>query len=185
LLKLFGLLATARAGLFPDSFTNSGEQFERISISRVAKLLTEPIPREAAWRKVQIVDARSEMEYAGGHIRGAVNCQHDYYMVQNLYSKLYTPDTLFVLHCEFSHWRGPTAAQNLIDIHKRSNYRKKPLFVVFMDGGYSSFFPWFTELYDGTYWPWEKLDPAKPGTAEFVRLAAEFMKKKSHDSSPL
>jgi rhodanese-related sulfurtransferase len=164
------LLTAVNARLISDGFTQRGEGLERIRISRVAKLLSEEIPRGAPWRSIQVVDARSNLEYDGGHIRGAINCLHHDADVRRLYAKLYKPDTLFIFHCEFSHARGPTAAKTFKDVHAGSANSGKPLLVVVMDGGFSSFYPWFTELCEGKYWPEAKLGPGTTGNEEFLRL---------------
>jgi rhodanese-related sulfurtransferase len=174
MLSLF--LALANSRLFSDGFTQKGEDLERISISRVAELLSNQIPEGVPWRSIQVVDARSKLEYDGGHIRGAINCPHHYRTVQRLYSKLYKPDRLFIFHCEFSHARGPSAAKNFIESHDLGRHSNDPLMVVVMDGGFSSFYPWFTELCQGKYWPEAKLAPGSTGNDEFLRLVRKSRK---------
>lgn len=170
-----------KAHLFVDSFYREGDTFERVPICRIAALLKGEMPHNAPWKRFMIIDSRSKLEYAGGHIRGAINCQHDWDKVQRLYSKLYSPDLLFVFHCEFSQYRGPTSVQTMINLHQQSNRRSEPLHIAVMDGGYASFYPWFRELCDGTYWPEVRLDPSRPEDKEFLKLAHEFVA--SHPSS--
>jgi hypothetical protein len=62
---------------------------------------------------------------------------------EKLYTQVYRPDTLFILHCEFSCQRGSLATPNLLDFHQKSKARKQPVFAVVMDGGFSAFYPWF------------------------------------------
>jgi hypothetical protein len=113
-----------------------------------------------------------------------MNVQHQREPAEEFYRKYYSPETLFITHCEFSLIRGPTLAYNLIDIHRKSG-RNTPLHVVVMNGGYCAFFPWFTELCNGTYWSETRLDERRPESAEFIRLAKEKYYGKGHDERPI
>jgi hypothetical protein len=69
-----------------------------------------------------------------------------------------------VFHCEFSEWRGPTAARRLIGIHRLREHPSHALHVVVMDGGFSKFYPSYTELCEGKYRPERRPTRAKPDT---------------------
>jgi M-phase inducer tyrosine phosphatase len=136
---------------------------------RVSNLLLAPVSAKNRWHQVLVIDARSKSEYTGGHIHGAVNCLHDRDSVEQLYAQVYNPDTLFVFHCEFSWRRGPTPAQQFMDIHKPSENASQPLMIVVMDEGFISFYQSYQGQCDGEYWPEDKLDPAKQENQEFLR----------------
>jgi M-phase inducer tyrosine phosphatase len=172
---LFLLFGPGAAHIFTDGFLRSGDSVERIPFSRVAALLKGDIPKNAPWRRFQIIDSRFKMEFAGGHIRGAMNCEWFQENLVRLYSKLYSPDTLFIFHCEFSQRRGPTSASIMVQLHKQSKRRSEPLHIVIMDGGFASFYAWFPELCVGTYWPELRIDPTRPENAEFLRLAEKLV----------
>jgi rhodanese-related sulfurtransferase len=166
------ILSIVTSRLFPDGFQSQNEPFERIPLKRVAQLFTDGIPPEFPVTSFLVVDARSKAEYAGGHIRNAINSQHHFENVEHLYSERYNPDTLFIFHCEFSRIRGPYSAFYFQNIHRQSN-SSAPLSVFVMDGGYSQFYPAYPELCDGEYWPEEWLDPSNPNNWEFLAKARQ------------
>ncbi|KAI9781848.1 MAG: cell division cycle- protein [Geoglossum umbratile] len=90
-----------------------------------------------------IVDCRFEYEYDGGHIEGAVNYNDKELLAKKLF-ECSTPNTLVILHCEYSAHRAPIMAQ-FIRHHDRAanDYRYPKLTypeVYILDGGYSSFY---------------------------------------------
>jgi M-phase inducer tyrosine phosphatase len=175
MLLFFSLIfEIAPAKLFPDGFKKGNEPFERIPKAGVAKLLTEGVSPGSPFKSYLIVDARSKLEYAGGHIRGAINSEHPQENVEKLYGERYDPNTLFIFHCEFSQFRGPSSAWYFIQIHRRS-HSEQPLFIVVMDGGYSQFYAVYPHLCDGDYWPEKRLDPGNPANWEFLNHAREIV----------
>ena len=55
---------------------------------------------------VMVVDARYDYEYAGGHIRGAINLSDPQVFMDHFCSQVRQVDAI-VIHCEFSSKRGP------------------------------------------------------------------------------
>ena len=64
-------------------------------------------------RVIHIIDCRYGYEYAGGHIRGAVNLMTEREIVAFFFDTYYRPvrssSAVFIFHCEFSSVRGPAA----------------------------------------------------------------------------
>jgi rhodanese-related sulfurtransferase len=147
------LFVICRSLLFPDGFNYLNEPFERIPSDRLATILTKSPSPDSQWQTSLVIDARSDLEYTGGHIHGAINCHDEYSDVARLYVNHYRPNILFIFHGEHSHHRGPTAARLFIDIHQKSQYSSQPLFVVVLDQGFSEFYSRHTALCDSEYWP--------------------------------
>lgn len=69
------------------------------------------IPNDCVGKKVFVLDARHPYEYEAGHIQGAMNIWNH----SSIINLLFHPDKfddykdcLFLVHCEFSSWRGPS-----------------------------------------------------------------------------
>jgi hypothetical protein len=168
---LFLLAHVVAAGLFPDGFQNDGEAFERIPGTRLGNLLTQPIPGDAPWRTVQVVDARWDLEYAGGHVRGALNCHYQLPEVAKFYAAHYDPTTLFVAHCEWSLFRGSHVAYHLMQCHANGPHAAQPLFVVVLHDGFSQFYPRYPHFCEDEYSPDVKLDHRNPENSAFLKWA--------------
>ena len=57
--------------------------------------------------KIHIVDCRFEYEFEGGHIDGAINRNDKEEFASELLNSPSSPNTLLILHCEFSAHRAP------------------------------------------------------------------------------
>jgi M-phase inducer tyrosine phosphatase len=160
-----------KASVLPNGVRKDQEPFDRLFGRHVAKLLTEPIPSNNPWQRIQIVDARWALEFAGGHIRGAINCHCHFDDVKKFYDEYYSPTTLFVIQCEFSAYRGPTIARHMINLHSYGPHAFEPLWIAVLDGGFSQFYLNYQNLCDGEYWPEERLDHRNIKNKEFLKRA--------------
>lgn len=112
----------------------------RINVQTAASLLSAQIIRDFLF-----VDARFSYEYAGGHIRGAVNIE-DEAEVAGLLSN----SKILIFYCEFSSIRGPSLAQKLRNTDRQINEYPKlncPEIYV-LEGGYSTFYKEYPSLCD-------------------------------------
>lgn len=129
---------------FPDPFS---KEFQRIDHETFKKIFDGYNGSD----KFVIVDCRTEREFNGGHIKGAVNYHPDYANYPELYGKTYSPDTLYIFHCEFSQYRGPKGIRLIKRLHKESANHEKPINAFVLDGGYSAFWPDNRSYCDGGY----------------------------------
>ncbi|KAF2876800.1 hypothetical protein BDV95DRAFT_602760 [Massariosphaeria phaeospora] len=95
-------------------------------------------------RKV-VIDCRFEYEYDGGHISGAVNFCDKEGLAERLFNTTSSsPNTLLILHCEYSAHRAPLMAKFVRHEDRKLNSYRYPLLtypeVYILDGGYSSFY---------------------------------------------
>ena len=56
-----------------------------------------------------VIDCRFEYEYKGGHIDGAINFNNKEELATKLFEPSSAPNTLLILHCEYSAHRAPIA----------------------------------------------------------------------------
>ena len=56
-----------------------------------------------------VIDCRFEYEYKGGHIDGAINFNNKEELASKLFEPSARPNTLLILHCEYSAHRAPIA----------------------------------------------------------------------------
>lgn len=54
-----------------------------------------------------VIDCRFEYEYNGGHIEGALNFCDKEQLAERLFKSPSSPNTLLILHCEYSAHRAP------------------------------------------------------------------------------
>jgi rhodanese-related sulfurtransferase len=84
---------------------------------------------QGTFDKVYIVDCRYDYEYAGGHIKGAINI-NDREALDALFFQQPTGGTrtAIIMHCEFSVNRGPTMCRHLRekDRHIHGIHSKNP-----------------------------------------------------------
>ncbi|GMM58174.1 putative tyrosine protein phosphatase [Maudiozyma humilis] len=126
----------------------SHDSFRRISQQTLRDIITKRIFRPQ-YDDFTIIDCRFGYEYAGGHIRGAINCCN----VEELEQQLLRPsDTLegsiaprlLIFHCEFSEHRGPKLAAAFRNHDRIANHDHYPKLyypdIVVLDGGYKEFY---------------------------------------------
>ena len=102
-----------------------------------------------------IIDCRTQREYDGGHIKGAIRC-HPYEIennIANLYNQIWKPRSLYIFHCEYSAFRGPTAYYDFAEAHSQSANRDEPLHIFVLDGGYRQFYADHPDYCEGGYVP--------------------------------
>lgn len=133
------------------AFTRGQQDYHRINGDTLVTLLRSDI-----FDKVVVVDARSDREYFGGHIKDALQGR-DNYQLEEIYSKHYTPNTCFVFHCQFSENRGPKALQAFREIHQQVN-SNSDLVAVVLDAGYKGFYQTRREFCKGGYEPQYRRD---------------------------
>lgn len=95
--------------------------------------------------KILIVDCRFEYEYNGGHINGAVNYNDKDQLTKDLFEHGgVTPNTLLILHCEYSELRAPRMAKFVRNRDRAVNDFQYPKLtfpeMYILEGGYSKFF---------------------------------------------
>ena len=106
-----------------------------------------------------VVDCRFEYEYAGGHIRDAVNLntpdQVEEYFFRDRQSVTRFMRTVVVFHCEYSQNRGPSTYRMIRNLDRELHKHFYPqLFfteIYLLDGGYRKFYKEFPELCEGGY----------------------------------
>lgn len=111
--------------------------FERITATQLAEMLRSPsAPRPL------IIDVR-DSDFAGGHIRSAVNLPEDNFIsdddVDAIVTK-YKDEEMIVFHCMLSQVRGPSCARRFLNrmIVVLADQEKK-LDVRVLTGGYQNF----------------------------------------------
>ncbi|KAH7726486.1 Protein CDC-25.1 [Aphelenchoides avenae] len=119
--------------------------------SITGQTLTTEIKRlgwSAFAKKYIVVDCRYPYEYAGGHIKCAINVHDKSQLAPHFFP---VHDRIPIFHCEFSHKRGPTMAEALRDFDRRVNldrhldggpsvhYQE----IYLLEGGYKAFFEQF------------------------------------------
>jgi M-phase inducer tyrosine phosphatase len=102
--------------------------------------------------RVFVVDTRYAYEFAGGHIRTAINMNEPEQLESYFFEKVF-PQAAIVFHCEFSEIRGPSFAEffreldRSINVHPALHYP----YVYILDGGYSKFYRRFPDSCDGSH----------------------------------
>jgi hypothetical protein len=101
-----------------------------------------------------IIDARFEYEYAGGHIRGAINVKSNAEMIR-LFDQFSGSSVCVIFHCEFSKNRGPTLMRNFREYDRLRNLGSYPALtyptIYLLQGGYKEFYHQCSDLCDGGY----------------------------------
>ncbi|KAK6464293.1 hypothetical protein DFJ63DRAFT_333865 [Scheffersomyces coipomensis] len=133
------------------TFTVENDLLPRIDEVELHKILKGE--HKNAFDKCIVVDCRFDYEFEGGHINGAINIstkeQIEMEFIHNV-----KPDTnlktLYVFHCEFSVFRGPTIATHLRKCDRRLNRDVYPYLsypdIVILEGGYKNFFKSYRDL---------------------------------------
>lgn len=130
-------------------------QIKRISIHTMHELLCGKYHRVQSF---EIYDCRYKYEYEGGHIKGAKNLNSLEEIEQIFFSQpKFSPNSVYIFHCEFSANRGPSCAEFLRNTDRQLNLNKYPFVyypnVYILDGGYSSFYKQYSCDCDGGYTP--------------------------------
>lgn len=124
------------------------EDLKYVSPGTVADVLTGDLQLPGGTGCL-VIDCRYPYEFAGGHIRGALNL----YTQENLHSLLLAqdagPDTVLIFHCEFSSERAPKRLRFLRSCDRKLNEENYPHLVFpeiyIMAGGYRDFFRQFAD----------------------------------------
>jgi M-phase inducer tyrosine phosphatase len=107
-----------------------------------------------------VIDCRSEAEYQGGHIKGAINVSSkeqllDFFFEQSRIEHLMKSQTVLVFHCEFSERRAPGLYSILRGVDREMNHAYYPrLFypeIYVLKGGYSEFWRSYPGHCNGAY----------------------------------
>jgi rhodanese-related sulfurtransferase len=103
-----------------------------------------------------IIDARFDYEYAGGHIRDAINVRSEAEM-KRLFDEFSGCSACLIFHCEFSKNRGPTLMQDFRQHDRVRNISRYPELtyptIYLLRGGYKEFYHCCPDLCDGEYVP--------------------------------
>lgn len=114
------------------------DNFPRITVDRLHLLLLDCAP----FHRIVVVDCRFPYEHEGGHISGSTNVPQPAGLAALLGNSV--PGTLYVFHCEFSVFRGPTMAGQLRRADRNANAHRYPHLlcpdVAILEGGYKQFF---------------------------------------------
>jgi rhodanese-related sulfurtransferase len=132
---------------------------------------------DAQFHDLFIIDCRYGYEYAGGHIRGAINANSPETLIDGFFSHP-VRNSVVIFHCEFSHNRGPQLAQLFREIDRDMNKLSYPnLFypnVYVLDGGYKAFYAQHPQLCNGGYT--RMLDDAHKQNGNLTRETTQFRK---------
>ena len=133
----------------PKTFTNFKDDTPRITPTDLDQLIKD----HSNFSSITIIDCRSEIEYNGGHIKGAMNISswNDKERIASLYREIWQPKSLYVFHCEFSLFRGPAAWRSFSGEHSKSANKGLPLHGFVLNGGYREFHAKYPEQCDGGY----------------------------------
>ena len=133
----------------PKSFNNSKDNTPRISSSDLKKIIDD----HSKFDNLTIIDCRSEIEYKGGHIKGAININSpsNGNGIADLYHQIWKPKSLYIFHCEFSLFRGPSAWCKFNEEHSKSENKDLLLHSFVLNGGYREFHAKYPEECDGGY----------------------------------
>jgi rhodanese-related sulfurtransferase len=119
------------------SYVDPAESFERISAYEFCRFADAGHP---GFARMVIVDARTETEYEAGHIKDALNCHPWVGEPREFFARHYAPDTIFVIHCEFSQIRGPATIKIYAEENAKAGRAPEDLHAVVLDGGFACFF---------------------------------------------
>ena len=131
----------------PPTLQISYSNFPRISGETFCKLFDD----HSRFEGFTVIDCRTEREYNGGHIKGAIRCHPFESSIEELYHKIWKPRCCYVFHCEFSQFRAPTSFRMWEEAHKNSPNKPLKMHSFILDGGYSQFYPQFPQYCDGAY----------------------------------
>ncbi|XP_059845812.1 M-phase inducer phosphatase 1-B-like [Hypanus sabinus] len=116
--------------------------------------------------EVYIVDCRYPYEFAGGHIKGALNLHRaddaiDYFLKKPIIPKSKEKRLILIFHCEFSSERGPKMCRLVREedrsINDYPNLYYPELYI--LKGGYKAFFSQFMNYCDPPmYCPMDHVD---------------------------
>lgn len=135
--------------------------------------LVSPITR------VILIDCRFEYEYAGGHVKTAINL-HTEELVERTFTRAILPDaatTAIIFYCEFSSYRGPRLCRFLRAWDRKMNLDRYPRLhyenVFVLKGGYKNFYSTHPQLCD----PMSYLPMSDPRYAEQCSVGLASCKK--------
>eukprot|EP01018_Ginkgo_biloba_P014365 Gb_10573 [translate_table: standard] len=123
--------------------------FPTITPETLSKIIKGELDFDA--KSYTIVDCRHFFEYAGGHIRGAINIadpddMEEYYEENVKNGK----STAIIFHCEFSSNRAPRMFQFVRDEDRKKHLRTYPELdyphLYLLRGGYKAFYEQFSDL---------------------------------------
>jgi M-phase inducer tyrosine phosphatase len=148
----------SQSDIDPPSFETGSQGYRRITATTFCSLFDN----HPNFEKLVVIDGRSQLEYDGGHIKGAIRCHPFEDPVDTLYSEVYDPKTLFIFHCEYSAVRGPATLDQFYQLHQNAGRDPKTLHGFVLDGGYREFWQHHKEYCVGGYvceadwdiWPW-------------------------------
>lgn len=153
--------APVAGALLPTVVGAAPSPFPCVAPQTVAELLdgTRAVP---AGHRLLIVDCRYPYEYAGGHIRGAVNVpvlDLRARLQALLYPVAAAARTILLFHCEFSQQRGPRVMEAVRALDREHNLAQYPRLdydqLYLIHGGYVLFHALHPHLCvpDGAYVP--------------------------------
>ncbi|XP_069467682.1 M-phase inducer phosphatase 1-A-like [Ambystoma mexicanum] len=127
------------------------QDLKYISSDTVAALLIGKYSRVV--EEYALIDCRYPYEYAGGHIKGALNLYREEHLIKTF---LQDPQSrlpvhrriLLIFHCEFSSERGPKLCRTLRKLDRNANSYPNLCFpeLYVLKGGYKEFYECFKGL---------------------------------------
>jgi len=99
--------------------------------------------------EIIIIDCRFPFEYAGGHIRGAINIFEPESLERLLFDEkriasLHQKEVMVIFHCEFSQHRAPKLYRHLRELDRKAHHDTYPNLyytnIYLVEGGYRGFY---------------------------------------------
>ena len=159
--------------LFSQSPIRYAELIHRSTEVTPAELRAIMSDPKSLYERVVILDARSDCEFNGGHITGAINVstQDDLRTIFERYRAV-GENVLVVFHGEYSRRRGPTLLHAFRDYDHRVNVSSYPYvcypMICLLEGGYRQFYAENPDLCVGGYVP--RRDPVRHWKTKTVDL---------------
>ncbi|ORX95769.1 Rhodanese-like protein [Basidiobolus meristosporus CBS 931.73] len=124
-------------------FDSKEDTLKRICPETLQRVLSGEF--EQAYEQLVVVDCRFPYEYAGGHIKGAINLSSKDELEKHFLNNFeFSKRTVIIFHCEYSSQRGPRMALHLRSRDRELNATEYPnLFfpeLYILDGGYRNFY---------------------------------------------
>eukprot|EP01018_Ginkgo_biloba_P014364 Gb_10572 [translate_table: standard] len=136
-----------RKNIFP--VVSGPTEFPTITPEILSKIIKGELDFDA--KSYTIVDCRHFFEYAGGHIRGAINIDDPDDMEEYYEENVKNGKSIAIIfHCEFSSSRAPKMLHYVRNEDRKKHFRTYPELdyphLYLLGGGYKAFYEQFSDL---------------------------------------